>query len=82
VQSHGVRSGRRDMRRIRRIAGWKNKREADWRMGEVGLGVRGRDLKVLVLFGCIDRHGLHLSISYHYNYDKMRHCIYISQYMS
>ena len=43
--------GRRDIKldeemkkdeKERRIAGWKNKREAIWRMGEVGLGRGGR----------------------------------------
>ena len=39
----------RRIRRIRRIAGWRNKREADMEIGEVGLGVRAEaeDLRVL-----------------------------------
>ena len=39
----------RRIRRIRRIVGWRNKREADMEIGEVGLGVRAEaeDLRVL-----------------------------------
>ena len=62
-----------------RIAGLKSKREADM---EDGKG-RVRDGR---FEGCLFFWFVWIvyifAISYHYNHDKVRHCIYISQYIS
>ena len=58
-----------------KIAGLKSKQEADMENGK-GSSKRREISRVLVFFWFVWIVYI-FAISYHYNYDKVRHCIYI-----